>query len=198
MAMTLGTENKRATYWAVGLLLVGGYFMWQALGGGGNPAPVAALPAIAVPAAGSGSADRVAVSLDPTLHLDELDRLRAIEYAGTGRDLFHFGAAPPPAAAGRGAAGAKSETVAAANAPEPPRTPPPPPPPPPIPLKFFGYADPTVGTDKVFLQLGDESYVAAEGDTVEHRYLVEKINKTSVRVKDLQTEREQDLPLAGG
>ncbi|MGH9482159.1 MAG: hypothetical protein ACRD1L_08695, partial [Terriglobales bacterium] len=80
----------------------------------------------------------------------------------------------------------------------PPPPPPGPPPPPPIPLRFYGFADASGMPERIFLQLGDDIYVASQGQVIEHRYLIESIGKVSVRVKDLVTQSEQDLPLQQG
>ncbi len=187
--MKLGTENKGQLALLAVLLAVAGVLLWRNLA----PAGEAAVPE----AAATSTTQPLAISLahlDPRLHMQELERLRARRYTGTGRDLFRLGPAPPPplspaaAAAARREAAEAARQVAAAG----------PPPPPPIPLSFYGFAQANGMPEKVFLQFGGETYVAAEGTTVAHRYVIEAIGKLSVRVRDLMTRTEQELPLQQG
>jgi len=211
--MKLGSEKKGEVIALVVLLAVAAVMLWRALAPAASPvapAPIAtpiATPVatavatpVATPAAdpampSSSVAPAPTVPGNPTLHLDELTRLRAIEYTGTGRDLFHFGAAPLPAAQRPAAAGAAAKAAAAAARSLPP---PGPPPPPPIPLKFYGFAQATGMPERIFLQMGEDNFVVTQGETIAHRYLIEAIGKVSVRVKDLQTQSEQELPLQQG
>jgi hypothetical protein len=125
-----------------------------------------------------------------------LAQLRAIAYRGHGRDLFHFGATPPPPATKRPAPSVASAKEG--QPPRPPQPPPGPPPPPPIPLKFYGFAQASGQPEKIFLQMGEDNFVVTQGETIAHRYLIVNIGKVSVRVKDLQTNSEQELPLQQG
>jgi hypothetical protein len=186
----LGTENKGRVALLVVLLAVAGALLWR------NLAPAQDDTASPPPASGVAARSAVgAANLDPRLHLDELARLRARRYTGSGRDLFRLGPAPPPplTPAAR-AALARSKALAAANR----AAASGPPPPPPIPLAFYGYAQANGMPEKVFLRFGGETFAAAEGATIAHRYLIENIGKHSVRVKDLMTQNEQELPLQQG
>ena len=62
---------------------------------------------------------------------------------------------------------------------------PPPAPPPPIELTFFGYSARSSGLRRAFLLKGDDVFIAAEGDVVDHRYKVTKIEKMSVQVEHI-------------
>lgn len=188
--MKLGAEKKGEVIALVILLAVAAVMLWRTFMPATTPAPVtpASASAPGLPAAALTPAD-------PTLQLDKLERLQAIDYSGQGRDLFHFGAAPPPPAAKRPA-----PSVASAKAGQPlrPLPPPGPPPPPPIPLKFYGFAQANGEPERIFLQMGEDNFVVTQGETIAHRYLIENIGKVSVRVKDLQTNSEQELPLQQG
>ena len=81
------------------------------------------------------------------------------------------------------------------TAPLPPTGPPPPAPPPPIELTFFGYSARPSGLRRAFLLKGDDVFIAAEGDVVDHRYKVTKIEKTSAQVEDIPYAHTQSLPL---
>ena len=187
--MKLGTENKGQVILLAVLLAVAGVLLWRNLA----PAAGGGAPAVAAPAGGPPARADLA-NLDPRLHLGELARLRARRYSGSGRDLFRLGPAPPPplspaaARAARLQAEAAERQAAAAG----------PAPPPPMPLSFYGFAQANGMPEKVFLQFGGETYVVAQGTTIAHRYVIENIGKVSVRVKDLMTRDEQELPLQQG
>ena len=73
-----------------------------------------------------------------------------------------------------------------------------PPPPPPINLKFFGFASRTGTTKKIFLQQGEDVFVASEGEIVQRRYRILRINPTSIDVEDVLTNNRQTIPLTAG
>ena len=70
-----------------------------------------------------------------------------------------------------------------------------PPPPPPINLKFFGLASRTGEPTKIFLGTGEDVFVAGEGDIVNRRYKIVKINPNSVDIEDVLSNRRQTIPL---
>ncbi|MGH9393000.1 MAG: hypothetical protein ACRD1E_02435 [Terriglobales bacterium] len=191
--MKLGTEKKGEVTALAALLVVGGVLLWRSL------APAPATPGQAPVAAASAvpmALGARASSLDPTLHLELLRALRAREYTGAGRDLFHFGSAP--ALAPRTAPALSPSEIARQAQPPRPAVPAGPPPPPPIPLKFYGYAQANGMAEKIFLQMGEDNFVVSQGDVIAHRYQIENIGKVSVRVRDLMTQSEQELPLQQG
>ncbi|HVA64248.1 MAG TPA: hypothetical protein VNF74_11030 [Terriglobales bacterium] len=193
--MKLGVEKKGEVVALVVLLGLAAVLLWRNFFAGAPSAPTPA--ATVVPAAGAPVAPGLNLTqLDPRLHLDKLDQLRARQYTGSGRDLFHFGmaAALGPEAAG-GALGNAGRGARVAPAPMPA---PGPPPPPPIPLRFYGYAQASGMPEKIFLQLGDDTFVVSQGDTIAKRYVIENIGKVSVRVRDLMTQSVQELPLQQG
>jgi len=206
MALKLGSEDKKKVIiaGALGLVVIGllvnvimSYF------GGGSSAPAPPPPVQTAttprttrpaatttsPAAGDHAAARIpgiAASLDPTLHPEWMAQAENIEYSGNGRNIFSQFSAPP-----------KIEEVKAPirqSAPEP-QVPQGPPPPPPIDLKFFGYEAHSDGSRKAFLLHGDDVFIASEGDIVDHRYKVLKIQPLSVQVEDLPYKNAQPLPL---
>jgi hypothetical protein len=142
--------------------------------------------------------DRVdPMSIDPTLRLDLLAKVQAVNIEGGRRNLFSAGAAPlPPEPAVSVKAGTQT---AAVMGPEPPPVPPPPPtapPPPPITLKYYGYSSARSDNRKhAFFLDGDDILVAAEGETVKKRYRVVRIGVNSVVMEDTQFKHEQTLPL---
>jgi len=108
----------------------------------------------------------------------------SLEYSGKGRNIFSMFSTPVQ--------------IEAPKAPPRPQTMVPvvtgPPPPPPIELKFFGYES-RQGAKKVFLLHGDDVFIAAEGDVVDHHYKVVKIAPLSVQVEDIPYHNTQTLPL---
>jgi ribosome-associated protein YbcJ (S4-like RNA binding protein) len=72
-----------------------------------------------------------------------------------------------------------------------------PPPPPPIPLKFFGFAN-QQGARKVFLSSGDDVFVAGEGEIVQRRYKIMRVNQNNIEVQDVLNNNVQTIPLTSG
>lgn len=138
------------------------------------------------------------MSIDPTLRLDLLAKVQAVDMQGGERNLFQFSTAPPPpapkdvpkivpktpaqAALEKAKEKAKSDPVKAAA--------------PPINLKYFGYST-QHGSDRksAFFLDGDDIVVGHEGELVKHRYRVVKIGVTSVVMEDTTSKHEQTLPL---
>jgi hypothetical protein len=207
MALKVGTEDKKKVYLAAGLgavmLLLLVRFLWQTFGPSpaAPPAPAPVVTVARPPSGGASgsssegpaapmygrSATKVGglAALDPTLHPEIMRSAESLEYTGHGRNIFSQFSAPPvipkPIAAIRQA---KIDTG-----------PPPPPPPPPINLGFYGYAAETTGQRQVFLLHGDDIFIASEGDVVDRRYRVVKINSASVQVEDIPYHNTQTLPL---
>ena len=207
MAIKVGGEDKKKVYLAAGLggvmLILLIRFLWQTFGPS-PAAPAAPPPVVSVtrpattsgetsqenvagPAYGGHPAARVSglAALDPTLHPEIMRQAESLEYTGRGRNIFSQFSAPPdipkPIASIR---------QAAVNT-----GPPPPPPPPPINLGFYGYAAEKTGQKQVFLLKGDDIFIASEGDVVDRRYRVVKINPVSVQVEDIPYHNTQTLPL---
>lgn len=141
--------------------------------------------------------DRVdPMTIDPTLRLDLLAKVQAVNIEGGRRNLFSAGAPPLP----------PEPVIVARNkpkasiGPEPPPPPPQPvvpvtPPPPPINLKYYGYSSAKDNRKRAFFLDGDDILVAAEGETVKKRYRVVRIGVNSVVMEDTQFKHEQTLPL---
>jgi len=199
--MKLGTENKKKTVLAVALIAVAIFLVVRTLTGGGGetttpspsskaqaaanaPGPAAAAKHKPAPAPGKPH-PVLAQTLDPTLRFDLLKPSEDTTYKGSGRDIFRSQAPPP-------------EIDKVVTPPVNPG-PPPPPPPPPINLKLYGYVQPKDGQAKrIFLSSGDDIFVAKEGDIVNRRYRILKINNNSVDVEDVLTNNKQTLYLSQG
>ena len=204
--MKLGAENRTTTIVAIALMAIAVFMivrMWSGRGqpaAAANPAPVqpevAAAPAptrghrvvrgghVPVRNAPGGSA----VTLDPRLRLDLLKLSEETEYKGAGRNIFRAEAEIPKPVE---SAIKKAETLL----PPPPTGPPPPPP---INLKFVGFASGTGEPTRVFLTQGDDIFVAAEGEIVNRRYKVMRINANSVEIEDVLSNNRQTIPLTAG
>lgn len=218
MALKLGTENKNKTYTAIGLsivvLILAVHFIYDQFFSTPTPAPLVASTPVAAPVRARRTAGEVSPSssrtssdaataplaheavalptasaLDPTLHPEVMAQAEDTPYTGDGRNIFSANSAPAPP---------KIEPVKASirNTPVVPQGPPPPPPPPNIDLKFYAYYAPHDGGQKrVCLLHGDDIFIASEGDVVDRRYKVVKINPFSVDVEDLAYNHTQSLPL---
>lgn len=126
----------------------------------------------------------LAPSEDPRLRLDLLKSSESTPYQGTGRNIFqqHLEEIPQP--------------IIAANKPQAgPAIPQGPPPPPPINLKFFGFANQSGERKKVFLVQGGDVFIAGEGDIVDRRYRVVRIQPFSVEIEDVLNNNRQTIPL---
>jgi hypothetical protein len=140
-------------------------------------------------------------SIDPTLHLDSLTRLKSVKVEGGSRSIFDFGATAPVVVAGK-----EPEKIIPQKryftGPVPPPEPvakvePPKPQPPAIPLKFYGFVNQTkAGVKRAFFLDGDDIIVASEGQLVKNRYKIVRIGLNSAIVEDTQFENhQQTLPL---
>lgn len=209
MAMKIGAEDKKKVAIAavLGVVVLGLviYNLVNVFGGGSSPTPAAvqapaAAPARIIPArTGASATPRAAAvraheatkiagpmaGLDPTLHPEVMAQAESIEYTGKGRNIFSMFSEPV------------IEKTNAPIRPQPvaPQPPPGPPPPPPIDLKFFGYETHQGGARKAFLLHGDDVFIAAEGDVVDHHYKVVKIAPLSVQIQDIPYNNTQTLPL---
>ena len=138
-------------------------------------------------------------TVDPTIRLDLLAQVQRVPQAGGERDLFQILKAPPVHEAAL-----KGEEPHVGKIYGPPAPPPPPPappdpgtiPPPPIPLKYYGFLTERNNGNKTALFLdNDEIVQATEGTTLKGRYRVVHIGLSAVVMEDLQSKRQQSLPL---
>ena len=222
--MKIGAENKRNLVVLSGLGLVAVYLIYANFFSGPSSTPSTPDRAIAPPPAAivdpGPSAPRAPsrarneefrpvlrskrpedridpMSVDPTLRLDLLAKLQNVPPAGGIRSLFQFGTPPVKEAEKLKGPEPNVKPVAVVQAPPAPVVPTGPPPPPPINLKYYGIA--TVrkdGTKTAFFLDGEDILLQSEGDTVKGQYRVVHIGATSVVMEDIQTKRQQTLPLS--
>lgn len=189
--MKVGAENRTKVIVLVVLLVVAGISAVHMVSSLGNrPMPVAAAPTSARtmpsqvrrPAERGPTAAVAAPSLDPELRLGLLESSEGTKYEGTGRNIFvpALEAIPKPLPTDKHPG---------------PQLPPPPPPPPPIPLKFFGFASHTGEGKRIFLAQGEDVFIAEEGQIVDRRYRVVRINPSSVEIEDMLNNNRQTIPL---
>jgi hypothetical protein len=203
-----GTENRTKTIIAVVLMAVALIVFARKMlfnSGGGYAAPTSGGATASAPVSNQSAPARttrtttarnntrgqnapavVAQSLDPRLRLDLLKQTEETKYTGSGRNIFSDEPPPPPAP--KIPEVEKSPIVQQQG----------PPPPPPINLKFFGFASRTGTTKKIFLSQGEDVFVASEGDIVQRRYRILRINPTSIDVEDVLTNNRQTIPLTAG
>jgi hypothetical protein len=199
----LGLEDKKKAKWAVALgvvaVLAAAYevvpmFM--------DPSAPSSSAQAAVPTTSTRLSSRLSTkptkkvrveNLDPTLRLDLLKTIEQTQYQGNGKNIFVSAAEP-----------VKIETaVAQANTDNQPKeiqyVAPQPPPAPPIPLKFYGFASQAGESKKIFLSLGEDVFVAGEGEIVDRRYKIVRISPTSVQIQDeVNSGPPQSIPLSQG
>ena len=213
--MKLGTEDQKKLK-LLGVVgagaLIAIYFLYGELFGGPSTPPAAppvvltrsVAPStspgrtVATPtgSAVSGTAAKVGsagTALDPTLHMEAMQRTESLVYSGSGRNIFASPGSVP--VSGPSIVQAKFPARPKAALGEPPPVYTGPPPPPVIALKFFGTVTSANGILKAFLLNGDNVFLALPGDVVERRYRVVSIAATSITVEDLSNRNTQTLPL---
>jgi hypothetical protein len=224
----LGAEPKKVAILAV-LLLAAGYFFISNSNSGDSGASAKSASATAPPVlipksnarpgrssratkAGLGKNTKefrpaigkteIDPNVDPTLHLNLLAKLQDVKVDGVGRSLFEIGAAPAAVVAVKEPD--KIKPVSRFVGPMPPPPPPPevkPPTPraPQIPLKFYGFVNPSrTDIKRAFFLDGDEIIIAAEGELVKKRYKIMRIGVNSALVEDTTFKgdnTQQTLPL---
>jgi len=126
---------------------------------------------------------------NPALRLDELDRVRKLEYTGTHRNIFSPTPPPPPVRQATPEEIKHQQQIAASQ-------PPPPPPPVVVPATFFGYVtDVRTGHKEALFSDSDDVYIAAEGETLLGRFRVLKIGNDSVEVEEISSGRRTTLTM---
>ncbi len=186
--MKIGADNK-VEYWAaviLGICALASVGYWI-VSSQSSTTPAATRPAQTKTVAS------VINPLDPTLRLDLLKSSEDVKYESKGRNIFRAGAEPVEIP--------KPVQIPIGNkgpGPVVQQGPPQPPPPPPINLKFFGVASRPGEQPRILLSSGDSVFVAHEGDIVNRRYKIVKINPQSVEVEDLLNNNRQSIPLTQG
>lgn len=202
MAMRLGTEDKKKRIIAMvavslALSLIA-HTVWQLASGPPSSAPPVAESSAPATTTGSRTAGtqghpaqrlESAAALDPTLHPERMAKAENTTYTGTSRNIFSRDSQPPAAVS----ALAIERPIGSVRTG--PMVPAGPPPPPPIDLKFYGFATEKNGHKLIFLSHAEDVFVAGEGDVVDGRYKVVRIEPTSVIMEDLSYNDNQTLPL---
>lgn len=203
--MQLGLENKKKATWAAVLgvvaLLAFAYEFIPMLTESSAPASNAQA---AAPSATARAQKRPATrpgkkakpqNLDPTLRLDLLATSEKTEYQGNGRNIFISSAEDvviPKPVARPNSDGNPPQTTSIYQPPSPQQAPP-------IPLKFYGFASSPGEPKRIFLKLGEDVFVAGEGEIVDRRYKVIRISATSVEIQDVVSSGPpQSIPLTQG
>jgi hypothetical protein len=143
------------------------------------------------PIAGGEEAKKLSnPGIDPTIHFGLLAQSEDVSYAGTGRNIFSADSAPikiPTPVTGPRPGGSQASVtppmaVAAPVAPK-------------IDLKYFGFSEGQNKSMVAFFSHGDDIFMAAPGQIVDHRYKVGNINRTNVEVTDMSYNNTQTLNL---
>jgi len=201
----LGLENKKKTMWAAALgvlaVVAVAYEIIPMLTGPSSPgssaqaaAPVPRVTARPARKLGKPAKKERTESLDPTLRLELLATSEQTQYQGSGRNIFVSQAEVviPPVGASPVTDRQKAEEKIGYQGPQIPA-------PTPIPLQFYGFASRAGEPKQVFLKLGDDVWVAGEGEIVDRRYKVIRITPTSVEIQDVvNSGPPQSIPLTQG
>ncbi len=180
--MKVGTESPVKTGIAIVLAILAVVFLARMyFGGTGQAAPTANVR----PVAKTGA--KTVNSLDPTLRTDLLRSSEGTKYEGTGRNIFIAYVEPPP-----------QPKVPVYNPPPQQAINTGPPSPPPINMKFIGFANKPGQPRQIFLMQNEDVFVAKEGEIVNRRYKVVKINSNSVEIEDVLNNNHQSIPLTQG
>ena len=221
----LGADPKKIAILGA-LVLVAGYFYFSNSNSGGGPVSAPPIASRAPVVTSPGTVSRVArssyrgsqqaagtarefkpslkpknidtTSIDPTLRLDLIAKLKTVNVEAGTRSLFEIGAAPPEEIKVK-----EPDKIAIAPrvvgpAMPKPAEPAPEPKAPPIPLKFYGFVNKTkVGDKRAFFLDGEDIVIAAEGDTIKKRYKIVRIGVNSAVVEDTEfkSNNQQTLPL---
>lgn len=192
MAMKVGAENKKQLVTLVVLLAIAVplllYMFRDQLFGSASAANVPVAP-IASSSAKRGVVATSRDNDDPRLRVDILEASRKVKYEAGGRNIFRMEEPKIEAM--------KEPARPREFGPPAPPTPTPTPPPPPIPITYYGFANQTRDSRKIFLQKnGDDTpIVASQGDIVARRYRVAQIQPTSVTMEDVITGNRQTIKL---
>ena len=192
--MKVGAEDKKKLIIAIALMVVALILVGEFVFSSSGSSPRAAAPATDAPAAAARTKGKskkliaTARSLDPELRYDWLKASEDTKYQGNGRNIFEA----QDVVIQKPVAPAIKKPVEVVN------TAPPVVPLPPINLKFFGFANRPGEAKKVFLEQGEDIFVASEGDIVNRRYKVIHIAPTSVEVEDVLNNNRQSIPLTQG
>ena len=205
----LGAVNKPLLL----LLLIGAsafmaYRLVAILGGdgAGQPQAVAAPTGSSRKAVSARAAAGAISPLDPSLRLDLLASSRAVNYAGSKRNIFVFGSASGEST-GAQSGGTQLPVAKTPDDEVPPDVPVVPPGPPPVvlPLKFFGVAqlsgtssaNPTINSlTKALLTNGDAIIIAQTGQTVAQHYKILRIGVSKLELEDIRDHSKHEIPLA--
>ena len=200
--MKLGADNPKKVIITAALTVFAlALFIYMVFSGSG-PATASASatqPGTATPAAESHQAAhdaalraRLNSSLDPSLRTDLLRASEGVVYSGTGRNIFKAEPDRPPVVlkdAICSQLGGPSLGKPYCSSIGPGKRPPPPP----IDLKFFGFASKPGEAKKVFLSKGEDIFIASEGEIVDRRYKIVRINATSVEIEDVLNDNTQTI-----
>lgn len=192
--MKLGTESRWKTIIALALFCVAVYVVVSGFTSPSVPPPPTNPNRQGMvdgtPPPRRSAARQVAVltqSIDPRLRLDLLNLSQSTKYEGRGRNIFDVGSEPKPETELPKIKIIPQQVTAPVN-----------PGPPPINMKFFGFASRPGEAKRVFLSQNGDIFVASEGEIVNRRYRVVRINPTSVEIEDVLNNNRQSIPLQQG
>jgi hypothetical protein len=124
---------------------------------------------------------------EPSLRMDELDKIRKLEYTGSHRNIFVATPPPPPPTIAQQAEAAKRTFIGPIYQPPPPIN---------VPAEFFGYATQKASGKRVaFFSAGDDVLVVAEGDKFLGNFRLVHIGNESADVEQVSDGRHTTVQL---
>ena len=196
--MRIGAEDRNRIIILGVLLLIAAFAVPRIFSGGSSATPGQSQTSAATTQRTANATARsgkkapprklmLAQSDDPSLRFDLLKQGEGQEYEGSKRNIFSDIAEIPPPIVDPNKSGK--------NTPPPPVVPPGPPP---IPLKFYGFATQAGQAKRVFLSstTSDDIFVGSEGQVINKRYRIVKIENADVIVEDILNNNQQKLVLS--
>lgn len=174
--MKLGTDSPVKTWIAIALAFVAVLLLVKWLVGSRGSVPTTTATTQTAKPNSKG-----VNSLDPTLHTELLKSAEETQYEGKGRNIFRSEEELPKAIVPPMSKPSVQNNL--------------PPQPPPINVKFFGFASKPGEPKRIFLSQGEDIWVAKEGDVINRRYRILKINPNSVEIEDVLSNNRQSIPL---
>ena len=181
----MGLEDRRKNWFAAALTVLALLVVGESLFRPGMTVSIAASdkPTHSRPTRGA-DANRWDGVLDPTLHCAKLKIAENTEYEGNGRNIFQSASELHDAELHPSPRPGPPPLVLRTKAPT-------------FPLTFFGFAASESLARKAFFADGDALFVASEGEIIDRRYKIMKIDGTSVEVEDLIDQSKHTLSLDG-
>jgi hypothetical protein len=124
---------------------------------------------------------------NPALKLDQLNRLKKLQYEGSHRNIFSTVAAPPVSAVPPPPSAVAPPPINPVNTGPAPLV---------VPAMFYGFVtDAKTGTRRAFFMEGENVYIIGVGETLLGRFRLVQIGNSSVEMEEIGTGRRATLTM---